>query len=253
MALALLKLGGSVITFKDRPISVNKNAIERISESLRTVKMPLIVVHGGGSFGHYYSVKFDMHTKPARYDIHGVSLVKSSMVELNSYIVKIMVKNRLNPYSVSPSSLLYGTKGIKSKINELMQLAKTKLIPVTYGDVLNYRDNSYYILSGDVLMTMLAKELRPDIVVFAMNVDGVYSDMRRKEVVREIIAFKEAKISNVPTADVTGGISRKMREAFKIARLGIDVLMVNGLKPERVVAALNNKKVEGTLVRGVNR
>lgn len=250
MGLALLKLGGSVVTFKDKPLSVNKNVIDRISKDLRKVKQQLIVVHGGGSFGHYYSVKYDIHTKPARYNVHGVSVVRSSMVELNSYIVNIMVKNKLNPYSVPPSSFVHQNKCIRSKINELKQFASSNLIPVTYGDVLHYKDSSYYILSGDVLMTMLAKELRPDVVVFAVDVDGVYKDMKNREVIREITTAKQAKLDNVPI-DVTGGISRKIREAFKIARMGIDVLMVNGMKPERIVGALNNKKVEGTLVRGV--
>ncbi|MGH9909062.1 MAG: isopentenyl phosphate kinase [Nitrososphaerales archaeon] len=249
MGLALLKLGGSVVTFKDKPLSVNKNAIDRISKDLRKVKQQLIVVHGGGSFGHYYSVKYDIHTKPARYNVHGVSVVRSSMVELNSYIVNIMVKNKLNPYSVPPSSLVHQNKCIRSKINELKQLASSNLIPVTYGDVLCYIDSLYYILSGDVLMTMLAKELRPDVVVFAVDVDGIYKDMKNREVIREITTAKQAKLDNVPI-DVTGGISRKIREAFKIARMGIDVLMVNGMKPERIVGALNNKKVEGTLVKG---
>lgn len=250
MGLALLKLGGSVVTFKDKPLSVNKNAIDRISKDLRKVKQQLIVVHGGGSFGHYYSVKYDIHTKPARYNVHGVSVVRSSMVELNSYIVNIMVKNKLNPYSVPPSSFVHKNKCIRSKINELKQFASSNLVPVTYGDVLHYKDSLYYILSGDVLMTMLAKELRPDVVVFAVDVDGVYKDMKNREVIREITTAKQAKLDNVPI-DVTGGISRKIREAFKIARMGIDVLMVNGMKPERIVGALNNKKVEGTLVRGV--
>lgn len=249
MGLALLKLGGSVVTFKDKPLSVNKNAIDRISKNLRKVKQQLIVVHGGGSFGHYYSVKYDIHTKPARYNVHGVSVIRSSMVELNSYIVNIMVKNKLNPYSVPPSSFVHQNKCIRSKINELKQFASSNLIPVTYGDVLHYKDSLYYILSGDVLMTMLAKELKPDIVVFALDVDGVYKDMKSREVIREITTAKQAKLDNIPI-DVTGGISRKIREAFKIARMGIDVLMVNGMKPERIVGVLNNKKVEGTLVKG---
>ena len=250
MGLALLKLGGSVITYKDRPLSVNTKALEKISKCLRKVKMPLIIVHGGGSFGHYYSIKYDMHTKPAKYDIHGVSVVKSAMVELNSYIINIMVKNKLNPYSVPPSSLLYRTRSIKTKLNELKELAKSNLIPITYGDVLYYVDRSYYILSGDVLMTILAKELSPDVVIFALNVDGVYRDMNSKEVVREINTEDQANINNV-VGDVTGGMKRKIREAFKITGMNIDVLMVNGLKPNRIVTALNNKKAVGTIVRGV--
>jgi len=249
MGLALLKLGGSVVTFKDKPLSVNKNVINRISKQLRKVKKPLIVVHGGGSFGHYYSVKYDMHTKPARYDLHGVSVVKCSMVELNNHIVKIMVKNKLNPYTVPPSSLMQGTKSIRNKIHELKELAVSGLIPVTHGDVLHYGNRSYYILSGDVLMSILAKELKPDIAVFALDVDGIYSDVRSKHLIREIKAASQAKFSEVPI-DVTGGMSRKIREAFKMSKMGIDVLMVNGLKPERIMNALNGKN-EGTIVRGV--
>ncbi len=252
MGLALLKLGGSVVTFKDKPLSVNKIAVDRISKQLRKVKRPLIVVHGGGSFGHYYSVRYYMHTKPARYDLHGVSVVRSAMVELNSYIVKIMVKNKLNPYTFQPSSLIQGTKSIRSKLHELKQLAMSGLIPVTHGDVLHRGDRSYYILSGDVLMSMLAKELKPDLAVFALNVDGIYSDLRSKKLVREIKAPNQAKLSEVPV-DVTGGMSRKIKEAFKMSKMGIDVLMVNGLKPERIVNALNGKKVEGTIVRGIKK
>lgn len=249
MGLALLKLGGSVVTFKDKPLSVNKKAIDRICKQLRKVRKPLIIVHGGGSFGHYYSVRYDMHTKPARYDLHGVSVVRCSMVELNNHIVNIMVKNRLNPYTIQPSSLMQGTKNIRSKVHELKELAMNGLIPVTHGDVLHYSNRSYYILSGDVLMSILARELKPEIAIFALDVDGIYSDVRSKKLIREIRAKNQAKFSDVPT-DVTGGMSRKIREAFKMSRMGVDVLMVNGLKPERIVNALKGKSVEGTIVRG---
>lgn len=250
MGLALLKLGGSVVTFKERPLSVNRAAISRISRQLRRVKRPLIVVHGGGSFGHYYSLKYGMHTKPARYDLRGVSAVRSSMVELNDRIVKMMVENGLNPYTVQPSALVHGSRAVKSRILELGELAMNGLIPVTHGDVLHHGRRKYYILSGDQLMSILAKELKPDIAVFALNVDGVYNDLRSRKLVREIRAVNHAKFSDV-SADVTGGMSRKMREAFKMSRMGVDVIMVNGLKPERMVRALNGRSVEGTVVRGM--
>ena len=48
----------------------------------------MVIVHGGGSFGHYWSVKFNMHTKPAKYDLRGISTVKNSMVELNKIILQ---------------------------------------------------------------------------------------------------------------------------------------------------------------------
>ncbi|HEY7508247.1 MAG TPA: hypothetical protein VH677_03895, partial [Nitrososphaera sp.] len=98
MKLALVKLGGSVITFKDRPLAANTEAIDGISRVLAGLDMPMIVVHGGGSFGHHWSVQYDMHTKPAAYDPHGVAVVHESMVVLNEIIVNSMIKAGANPY-----------------------------------------------------------------------------------------------------------------------------------------------------------
>ena len=104
--LILIKLGGSVITFKDKPLSANYSAINNISKILGRLEIPIIIVHGGGSYGHYWSVKFDMHTKLQTYDPHGISIVHSSMVTLNNIIVGALEQHRLNPYGISPSSLL---------------------------------------------------------------------------------------------------------------------------------------------------
>jgi isopentenyl phosphate kinase len=49
---------------------------------------------------------------------------------------------------------------------------------------------------------------------------------------------------------VTGGMRRKVVEALKICGTGIDVLMVNGLKPERVANAITGTDFEGTMLKG---
>ena len=43
---------------------------------------------------------------------------------------------------------------------------------------------------------------------------------------------------------------RKVEEASKISKMGINVFFVNGNKPERIVKAVKNRKFEGTLFRG---
>ena len=50
--------------------------------------------------------------------------------------------------------------------------------------------------------------------------------------------------------DVTGGMARKVEEAAKIAKMGIDVFFVNGNNPERIVKAVKNRKFKGTLFKG---
>ncbi len=250
--LALIKLGGSVVTFKDKPLAANAGAIDGISRVLAQLNLPAIIVHGGGSFGHYWSMKYDMHTKPAKYDVHGVSVVHESMIALNQIIVNSMIMAGLNPYGMPPSVFATGHKPIAAKIRQVYAMAKSKVIPVTFGDVVHLESTKYSILSGDALMTILAKVLRPSRVVFATNVDGVYKDMASREVISEIRlkSRKLMKFSKALGIDVTGGMQRKVTEAFKIASSGMDVLMVNGLVPERIAEAVQGKLQVGTVLKG---
>jgi isopentenyl phosphate kinase len=252
--LALIKLGGSVVTFKDRPLAANAGAIDGISHVLAQLSMPAIIVHGGGSFGHYWSVKYDMHTKPAGYDAHGVSVVHESMIALNQIIVNSMIRAGLNPYGVPPSLFTAGHKPVAAKIKQLYEMTRSNVTPVTFGDVVHMQGAKYSLLSGDAIMTIIAKVLRPSKVVFATNVDGIYKDMASRELLNEIRAAgrKSIEFSKVG-ADVTGGMQRKITEAFKIASYGMDVLMVNGLVPERIAEAVESRLQVGTVVKGGRR
>jgi isopentenyl phosphate kinase len=252
--LALIKLGGSVVTFKDRPLAANVGAIDDISRVLAQLHTPAIIVHGGGSFGHYWSVKYDIHTKPVSYDAHGVSVVHESMVELNQIIVNSMMQAGLNPYGMPPSTFTTGHRPVAAKVKQVYIMAQSKVTPVTFGDVVHVQGAKYSILSGDAIMTILAKALRPSRVVFATNVDGIYKDITSRELVSEIRVKGKRSIefSKVGT-DVTGGMQRKVTEAFKIASYGMDVLMVNGLVPERIAEAVEGRLQVGTVVKGGRR
>ena len=247
--LILIKLGGSVITFKEKPLAANFEAIRRISYVLASIKTPIILIHGGGSFGHYWSVKYNMHSKPDQYDSHGVSIVHESMIALNQIIVNSMIKVGMNPYTIIPSMFIYDHKPITKKIKELKSIVESSVIPITFGDVIYVENKMYSILSGDVLMSLLSKFLRPSKAIFTLNVDGIYKDMRKREILKELKNNNSVRFSKV-MQDVTGGMRRKIAEALKISDIGIDVMMVNGLKPERIINAITGTGFEGTLVKG---
>jgi isopentenyl phosphate kinase len=247
--VVLIKLGGSVITHKQKPLTINKIAIDRILKTLSSVKVPIILVHGGGSFGHYWSIKYDMHSKPERYSSEGIAVVHESMILLNHMIVKSMLKLKMNPYSIPPFSFMLGNKPILKKIFELAFMTKDKIIPITYGDIVYRSYHRYSILSGDELMTMISSVLRPKKVIFAVNVDGIYKDPQNREVVQIIEEKSLIKFSGV-NFDITGGMKRKVREALKISLAGMDIHFVNGFKPERLLKILENRKTEGTVIKG---
>ncbi|MDE1724465.1 MAG: isopentenyl phosphate kinase family protein [Thaumarchaeota archaeon] len=246
--MILIKLGGSIITNKEKPLTPNKSAIRKIASSLRNVKEPIIIVHGGGSFGHYWSVKYDMHTKPQRHQPKGVAAVKNSMVDLNRIVLESFFESGLNPYCLPPSDFMIGNKPNTVKIKEIPKIAKTGLIPVSYGDAMWFGKSKFYILSGDKIMGILSKLLCPRLVIFVTNVDGVYADMKSKRLLNEIT--KEIPTTSEVKMDVTGGMSRKIKEAFTISKNGIDVFFVNGNHPKRITNAINGKSFEGTIFRG---
>ena len=246
--MILIKLGGSIITNKERALFPRKKAIENIVKNLKKIEEPMIIVHGGGSYGHYWSVKYDMHTKERRYDPRGVSIVKNSMIELNKIILDSMIKNRLSPYCLPPTDFMTGSKPTAKKVKEMGKIAKSGMIPVTFGDALWYGQNKTYILSGDKIMTHLAKILKPRLTIFALDEDGLYSDLKSKKLIEELKGERPLISGN--KMDVTGGMTRKVEEAAKIAKMGLEVFFVNGNRPERIVKAVKKKGFEGTLFRG---
>ena len=246
--MLLIKLGGSIITNKEKALSARRKTIDNIAKVLRKINEPFVIVHGGGSFGHFWSVKYDMHTKPAKYNTRGVAIVKNSMVELNKIILDSFLKNKLNPYVLPPTDFVKGNKPIASKIKEIEKISKSGLIPITYGDALWYGQNKSYILSGDKIMSMLAKVLRPKLSLFVLNVDGLYSNLKTKELISELKG--EKPVIGEVGMDVTGGMKRKIDEAQNIAKMGLNVFFVNGNKPKRILDAVTKKKFEGTIFRG---
>ena len=246
--MILIKLGGSIITNKEKPLSVRRKTIEKLAKNLKKIDDSLIIVHGGGSYGHYWSVKYDMHTKPRKYDLKGVSVIKNSMIELNKIILDLFLKNKIHPYCLPPTDFMLGNKPIPNKVKEIEKISKSGLVPITFGDALWYGQNKTYILSGDKIMTHLSKILKPKLTIFVLNEEGLYSDLKTKKVISEVKGEKPTISQNL--MDVTGGMTRKIEEASQISRMGINVFFVNGNKPERIVAAIKNKKFDGTLFKG---
>jgi len=246
--MILIKLGGSIITNKEKPLSPRRKTIDNLAKSLKKINEPIIIVHGGGSYGHYWSVKYDMHTKEKKYDLRGVSIIKNSMIDLNKIILDSLLKNRLSPYCLPPTDFMTGNKPISKKVKEIEKIAKSGMIPVTFGDALWFGQNKTYILSGDKIMTHLAKILKPRLSIFALNEDGLYSDLKSKKLIYELKGEQPSISEN--KMDVTGGMTRKVEEASKISKMGMKVFFVNGNKPERIVKAIKNKGFEGTLFRG---
>lgn len=245
--MILLKLGGSVITDKGNPVTPRRQAIRSIAEALSGLDEPMIIVHGGGSYGHYWSVVYDIHTKPGRYDPRGVAIVKNSMVKLNDIVLDSLTEGGLRPYSLPPAALFRSDTIVAESAAEARDIAESGMTPVTYGDVLWRGDQTTYILSGDAIMGRLAHLLKPRLCIFATDVDGLYRDLKDGRPV-DVVDDHNFRISEVKM-DVTGGMRRKVDEAAGIAGHVCDVLFLNGNKPGRISSAVRDCTFHGTLFK----
>jgi isopentenyl phosphate kinase len=109
--------------------------------------------------------------------------------------------------------------------------------------------------SGDQIAAKLALEFDACRVVFAVDVDGVYDrdpKLKGASLIREIKveSLKDIGLKAIMSMDVTGGMASKLREASILAKKGIDVYIVNGLKPGRLYKAIMGLEVEGTHIIG---
>ncbi|NWG09721.1 MAG: isopentenyl phosphate kinase family protein [Nitrososphaerales archaeon] len=246
----IVKLGGALITYKDKPLAINLGVINNIGGALSKSDSPLILVHGGGSFGHYFAEKYSLTTKPSRASAVGVSRTRIAMLKLNLKIMDRLHNHGIDPYPLPPSCFVGLTK--KSKRDLFLSLMDQGLTPITYGDVL-MKKRDCYILSGDEITRILSDALRPKRVIFLLNVDGIFWSLSQSNSPIEELKpedLREVQLQSVGM-DVTGGMALKLKEALRIARMGIDVIFVNGKDPRRIFKALIGEPSKGTLIRGM--
>lgn len=246
----IVKFGGSVITKKNKPLTSDIQNLDRLSKAILAVDIPIIIVHGGGSFGHFYASKYGLDTKVSQIPADGIAQIRASMFELNYSVVSCLLRNGISPYVISPTEFVTGNHGNRSKKTIFDNLFRFKLTPVSFGDVFVSK-NGAHIVSGDVVIRALTEILYPMRIVFAVDVDGIFSDAKYSTgLIRKIDPKKVPRIKFEASKDATGGMVGKLSEALRISALGFDVFFVNGRKPDRVVKALKGERHIGTVIKG---
>ena len=256
----VLKVGGSAITFKDKPLTPNIRVMKRLAREIRKAEVSkLIIVHGGGSFGHPLAKEYKLNEgfKNESQNL-GFCWTHNAMVTLNSLFVNTLIQNDVPALSVAPSSCILTKHG---RIHIFQDKALTKLfekglVPVLYGDTVIDLAKGYAILSGDQLVSNLALKFEAERIVIGVDVDGLYTADPKKESSAQLIprlTLKELKnlqrqVGESKVADVTGGMFGKIKELAIAVEHGIPVFVVSALKSNRIYKALKNEKVFGTYI-----
>jgi isopentenyl phosphate kinase len=257
--MKLLKLGGSVVTKKDLNFTPNLEQIRRLAEEIKdTLPQKLIIIHGGGSFGHPVAKDYSINQGYRSPDqLIGFSKTHESMVKLNQIIVNEFHEIGVPVFGVSPSSyIITNDKRIKKlDIRILEGLLNLGTIPILYGDAVLDKKLGFTILSGDQLAVEIAKKLNISTIIFGSDLDGIFTTdpkIDSKAVLLERLSIDQmevnSKITGSQNTDVTGGMLGKISEASEAVRVGMNVMVVNALEPGRVKKAILGEKVKGTYI-----
>ncbi len=251
MSLTVLKIGGSVITEKGSVSVAKKDEIDRISQEIaafrKEVKMPLILVHGAGSFGHPQALE---HMSKG-FNANGVYLIHASVKTLNSMVVDSLNKAGLFALPVHPlsSCMLENGKIVDLQTGSINLMLGKDIVPVLHGDVVMDRTLGAAVLSGDRIVPYLASVTSASGIGAGSNVDGVLDD--KGEVIKKItpLSFVDMKknIMGASAPDVTGGMLGKVSEFLELSRKGISSHIFNAAKKGMVSKFLYGEDV-GTLI-----
>ena len=272
--VVLLKLGGSLITDKERPETARDEVIVRLAEEVarflrdaagRGDPPRLIVGHGSGSFGHVAAARHRVAeglvgVPPAERAerLRGVAEVQGRAAELHRRVLAALRRAGLPAFSIAPSSALVAAGGRPARLaTEPLRLAlDAGLVPVVYGDVVMDRERGCAIASTETVFAALVAELRRrgtaiDRVLWAGATDGVLAeDGTTIPRISVADAIDPAASAAGPAAgtDVTGGMRHRLESALALAEDGVESLIFDGTVPGRLALALRGEPAGGTRV-----
>jgi isopentenyl phosphate kinase len=214
----VLKLGGSVVTDKETPETVDEENLRRAAAALAGTG-ELVLVHGGGSFGHPHAAEHGVSTTEGTDDAGAVRAVHGAMQRLNDAVVTALADAGVPAVPVHPLSTATRTESgdLRLSTRQIEAALTEGFVPVLHGDVVVHENAGATILSGDELVVEIAAGIGADRVGVCSTVPGVYD--AEDDIIDRIDSFEAVAdaLGGSDATDVTGGMAGKVE-----ALLGLD-------------------------------
>lgn len=255
-----LKLGGSLITEKNKVAAARPQIISRLASELAAFRASnpqarFLLGHGSGSFGHVpakkYNTRGGVHTPE---EWQGFIEVWQQAGALNHIVMDALLAAGLPVVGFPPSASVSAADGriISWNLGPIQSALDADLLPVVFGDVAFDSVRGGTILSTEDLFVHLAARLHPARILLAGDEDGVYTDFEaRGEVLPEITPSSHLShiFEATTVADVTGGMAGKVQAMLDLVQQtpGCKISIFSGLVPGNLARALSGEPL-GTLI-----
>lgn len=256
--LVYLKLGGSLITDKRRSETPRLDVIQRLAGEIASARrqnptLRLLIGHGSGSFGHVvgrrYGTRQGVRTSEQWY---GFAATGDAAARLNRIVVQALLQADIPAWSIQPSVDLRCDDGriVAGPLEPVRMALARGLVPLVYGDVALDRERGGTIASTEEIFEWLAASLRPQRIVLAGEVDGVFTgDPQLNENAQLLTRITpddrkmlQAQLGGSHGVDVTGGMAAKIEQSMRMVERypALRITICNGLTAGTVRQVLSD-------------
>jgi len=254
----LIKLGGSVITDKKHAFRANYRSMHRIARELAKRRERLVLLNGAGSFGHIpvKQHRLDYGFNAAKID--AFAKTKLQLLRLQEILLSILCSHGIPAVPFTPSSFMIARSGRLSRVEvrTVLEFLDMGFVPLFGGDLVADIDQGWRVVSADQMASWIAPRVAASMIIYGTDVDGLYTcdpkmcrDAKLIERVdcRHLRSVARSTLgSRMP--DVTAGMQGKLVEAERAARKGVEVVIMNLTRPERLHAILSGKEGRWTKI-----
>ncbi|MCZ2128542.1 MAG: isopentenyl phosphate kinase family protein [Anaerolineales bacterium] len=260
--LVFLKLGGSLITDKNRPYTARTEKLAQLAQEIKSAldakpTLKILLGHGSGSFGHVAAKKHGTREGVrAREQWLGFVEVRYQAAELNRLVVQALLDAELPalPFPPSASILADERKASKNNVDILRRALDANLLPVVYGDVAFDATLGGTILSTEDIFAAYVPHFAPKRILLAGLEAGVWEDFpARTKLLKQIRPSADLAarggIQGSASADVTGGMKSKVEEMLALvqANEGLSAQIFSAEERGALTRALRGENM-GTLL-----
>ncbi len=253
MALVFLKLGGSLITEKDRPFTPRPEKLDELAAQIAAARrerpdLRLVLGHGSGSFGHAAAQHYRFRSRAETADDwRGFAEIWYQAATLNRLVIEALHRADLPVIAFPPVASVSTHEG-KIFIWDLYYLQaalEAGLIPVIYGDVVFDQALGGVIVSTETLFAYLARALKPERILLAGQEEGIWENFPQrasliKEITPQTFPAQRVHVGGSAGTDVTGGMRSKVEQMLKLVQEipSLQIVIFSGETPDNVRHAL---------------
>jgi len=260
--LVFVKLGGSLITAKERSHTPRPETIERLADEIASAlrqkpALSILLGHGSGSFGHVPAQRYGTRHGVSGADAwRGFAEVWHEAAALNHLVLDALHRAGLPALAFPPSASVLAHEGKPATwdLGALLSSLEAGLLPVVYGDVVFDSMRGGTILSTEELFSYLAGELLPECILLAGIEPGVWRDYPARENLVDALtptSFADLKqtVAGAQAVDVTGGMLSKVEQSLELVKRypALEVLIFSGEQPGALLQALLGGRIGTSL------